>query len=314
MRKWLLIVIILLLVGCTPKETIKIGVHNWPPCEVWYVAEELDYFDDLDVELIRFSTWTDNMSSLYKGNIDITHATYYDAVYYSDKGEEGIILAPIDYIEGVEGLVVKKNITEFVDLKGKTIGVETGTDEHFLLSNALEKNNISMEDVQIRSLSSFSSVEQFVNNEIDALFTYEPYLTRAVEDGNGRIIFSSTALPNYRTDVIVALKDLDKNKEYQKIMIAWYKALDYIKENPDEAYEIMAKNEDMSLDSFAQFYERFNFYNKDEAIEILENDYIINRLNEIQSYTQEHELTNKVIDVYSILESPLLEMKTDEDK
>lgn len=314
MKKGILIVIILLLMGCTPKETIKIGVHNWPPCEVWYVAEELGYFENMDVELIRFSTWTDNMSSLYKGNIDITHATYFDVIYYSDKGEEGIILAPIDYIEGGDGLVVKNNINQVSDLKGKIIGVEVGTGEHFLLSKALELNNIAINDVEIRSLSSISSVEEFISGNIDALFTYEPYLTSAVEDGNGKIIFSTDGLLHYKTDVIVALKDLDKKKEYQKLMEAWYKSLDYITKNPDKAYEIMAKNEDMTPETFAQFYNRFKFYNKHEAIEILENESIFNRLNEIQTYTQDNGYTKKVIDVRLILESPLLEMKTDEDK
>ena len=59
-------ILFLFLSGCTAKkEAIRIGVNSWPPCEIWYIAEEKGFFGKVPVELVRFSSWSDNMSSLY---------------------------------------------------------------------------------------------------------------------------------------------------------------------------------------------------------------------------------------------------------
>ncbi len=311
MRKIIFVLLVLILVGCEPNESIKIGVNTWPPCEVWYIAEAQGYFEGLDVEIIRFSSWSDNMASLYKGNTDVTHSTYFNSVYYADKGIDGVILAPIDYIEGADGLVVKEDIE---DIRGITIGVEVGTDEHFLLSKYLSINDISLEEIQLQSIPSYTSYNDFINNDVQALFTYEPFLSKSAKEGNGKIVFTTTELPNYMIDVLVVAKDNNSAETYQKLMTAWYKSLEYIKTNPEESYEIMAMNEDMSPEEFGLFFESFIFYEKNEALELLESKNVLDKLNEINTFTHGNNLTTEPIDVKSLLLSPVLEIKSDENK
>jgi len=307
MKKLLIVIVIFMMFGCEPATNIKIGVNSWPPCEVWYIAQSQGYFDDLDVEIVRFSSWSDNMAALYKGNTDVTHSTYFNSVYYSDKGRDGVILAPIDFIEGADGLVIKEDIKEISNLKGKKIGVEIGTDEHFLLSKALLLNGIELKDVVLTSIPSFSSYEDFINDEVDALFTYEPFLSIAAESGNGEIVFTTNELPNYMIDVLVVSKNDEYSEAYNELMTAWYKSIEYIKENPREAYEIMAVNTDMNAEEFGVFFESFNFYTKEEAIDILEGESVREKLLEMKTFTVENELTSDTVDVKSLLLSPLLE-------
>ncbi len=307
MKKLLILLTILLMFGCEPATSIKIGVNSWPPCEVWYIAENQGYFADLDVEIVRFSSWSDNMAALYKGNTDVTHSTYFNSVYYSDKGRDGVILAPIDYIEGADGLVIKKDIQQIHNLKGKKIGVEIGTDEHFLLSKALLLNGVELKEVTLTSMPSFSSYEDFISGDVDALFTYEPFLSLAAESGNGEIVFTTKELPNYMIDVLVVSKKDEYSEAYNELMTAWYKSIEYIKENPEEAYEIMSANTDMNAEEFGVFFESFNFYTKEQAIELLEGESVREKLLEMKTFTIENDLTSDSVDVKSLLLSPILE-------
>lgn len=291
---------------------IRIGVNSWPPCEVWYIAEQQGYFEDVPVEIIRFSSWSDNMSSLYIGNLDITHSTYFNSVYFSDKGEDAFILAPIDYVNGSDGLVIKDAIGDISNLKGKSIGVEIGTDEHFLLYKALEEAGIDIEDVNLVSLPSYSSHTEFIEGKLDALFTYEPFLSRAAEEGQGSIVFTTSDMPGYMVDVLLGRTEAYKEnpEDFETIMQAWYKATEYIQQNHDSAYDLMAKNEGMRIEDFGPFYESFIFYDEDEAKDILKSGEIKSRLEEMFSFTQLKSLTTLENDIDRAINA-LLNQKDD---
>ena len=200
-RLWISLFSIFVLIGFTAcnkyKEPIKIGVNSWPPCELWYIAQEKGYFGDTPVEIVRFSTWTDNMDSLYVDKTDLTHSTYFNAVYYDSRGEAAKIILSSDTIYGADGLVVKDYIKDVQGLKGRKIAVEIGTDEHFLLHKVLEKGGLSEEDVTITPVTSEEAMKKFISGEVDAAFTYEPFLSQAVDKGDGKIMVAKKLPPRY---------------------------------------------------------------------------------------------------------------------
>jgi len=310
-KLWLIILgIVIIISGCQKTETkkISIGVNDWPPCEVWYIAQEQGYFDGLNVEINRFSNWTDNMNSLYFGTTDITHATYFNSVYLADKGESGKIMMPIDTIIGSDGLVVEKNIENIEDLRGKKVAVEIGTDEHFLLAKSLESVNLSMSDVDIVSSTSKESKDLLVSGEVSGAFTYEPYLSMAKNESNGNVLFTTADLPDYMVDVLVVRENALENREdeFKKIVEAWYKAVDYIKENPDKSFELMAKNENMSKENFESFFNSFKFYSANEAKDIMDSKELQSKLLEMNDFSIENNLINDNIDIQKILDTDLL--------
>lgn len=304
-----IIVIMVLVNGCLEeKEPIRIGVNSWPPCEVWYLAEELGYFKDVPVELTRFTAWSDNMASLYVNKIDITHSTYFNSVYFSDKGEDAVILAPIDYIVGGDGLAIKNDIGSIKELKGKKIAVEVGTDEHYLLYKALEQNEVKVDEVALVSIPSYEAHNLFINDEVSGVFTYEPYLSLGAKDGNGRIVFTTEELPGHMIDVLMTSKaaSLDRNDDLKIIMEAWYKTLAYIKENPEDSFELMARNENMTADEFELFFGGFTFFDAETSKAMLKDQKLVDLLKEMQLFAIDNKLVNEKKDVYELLKSPLM--------
>lgn len=305
------IIVVLGLVGsgCSKEvTTIRIGVNDWPPCEVWYVAKEQGFFEDVNVELVRFTAWSDNMKALYKGNIDITHSTYFNNILHSGQFEKAMMIAPIDTIAGSDGLVIHNDLESISDLIGKKIAVEIGTDEHYLLFRALEMNDVSLDDVEIYSTTSAETVNYFAEGQVDGIFTYEPYLSQAAEMGDGKIVFTTNELENHMVDVLLGrqTKVEEEQKAYEQVMKAWYKALEYIEEHP-EVYEMMAQNEQLSAEDFGPFFESFQFFNKNEAKVLMGEAEFDTIQSGMRDFVIEHNLNTNPQDLDAIINKKIIE-------
>lgn len=292
---------LLLVFGCTEKKTpIRIGVNDWPPCEVWYIAQKQGFFENVPVQIVRYSTWSDNMKSLYVGNIDITHSTYFNAVFLDGKGEDSKIILSSDTIVGGDGLAVKKSIKTLQDLKDKAVAVEVNTDEHFLLHKTLQKSGVSLQDIKIVNAASSEGKELFISGKVDAVYTYEPYLSQAAEQGNGYVFTTTKKLPGYMVDALVARDEVIDNRssDLKTILHAWFKALEYINNNPENSFRLMAENEKMPLKDFEAFFNSFKFFSKEENLEIYNSNKLKNVIAEMAEFTDA--AINNVDDIYSI--------------
>jgi len=253
--------------SCSGKKApVRIGVNDWPPCELWYVAQQEGFFGELDVDIIRFSTWTDNMKSLPLGDIDVTHSTYFNALYYRDKGQGGKIILKGDTVVGSDGLVIGPKVRDGQDLKGRSIAVETATDEHFLLYKALERFGLSESDVSIVSLTSVEAADAFSAGLVDACFTYEPYLSESAAKGKGRVVFTTADIPDTMIDVLVASDDFlaSRPKDACKLVEAYYRAQEWTASHPEEAFALMAGKEKMAPADFGPFYGTFTFFSREQ--------------------------------------------------
>jgi NitT/TauT family transport system substrate-binding protein len=281
----------LLLSACsgTPAP-IRIGVNPWPPCEIWSIAEKEGLLAGVPIQIVRFSTWTDNMAALYKGNVDLTHSSYFNALYFSDKGEAGKLVLVSDTLLGGDGLAVRNTIARGADLKGRKIAVEVNTDEHFLLSKALASYGLAESDVTIVSSTSAEARDLFVSGAVDACFTYEPYLSDAAASGKGRVAWTTKDDPGYMIDVLVARDEVitTRAKALTSVLKGWYAAQRYIATHRSEAYALLAANEQMSGADFGPFYESFTFFTSAENRSLLGSTDFRSRLTEMRDFLVAH--------------------------
>lgn len=298
-----------LLLSCQKKEVIKIGTNAWPPCELWYLAEEKGFFDDVDVEIVRYSAWSDNVNSAYVGDVDISHSTYFNTVKKNklNKNIQAILIS--DYIVGADGLCVRNDINNAKDLIGKKIAVEINTDEHFLLYTYLRNNDIDINDISIISTTSKDASELFKKNEVDACFTYEPYLSEAIKDNNGKILATTENMKGLMVDVLIADKrKYDQRKEdYQKVLNAYYKAQEFVLENPKEAFKIMSKNENMDEEDFGAFYSEFNFISKEKNKSIMNSKDLEQIIKRISNFLFESKFIPEKVGKGDLIDISLIE-------
>ena len=118
------------------------------------------------------------------------------------------IVLLLDYTVGSDGVVAKNNIASIQDLKGKRIGVEKGTIAHFTLLKFLEKAGLSLDEVNLKYYDLNSLQEAFLENKVDAVSLYEPYMSTLIEKGNGHLIFSSKEIPRSICDILFVKEDV----------------------------------------------------------------------------------------------------------
>ena len=108
-------------------------------------------------------------------------------------------------------------------------------------------------DVNIVDMSIQESGNAFIAGQCDAACIWDPYFSQAKAAG-GTELFSSADNPNLITDVLGASKSVIKNNPdaVTGVIKAFFEAVDYWKENPDDANKIMGKQLGVTEEEFAE--------------------------------------------------------------
>ncbi len=283
LRKFILVLLSLSLsifISCSSR-TINVGINAWPPCEIWYVSKYLKLPEDegIEIKIVRYPTWRSSVESFYEGNLDVVHSSYFNTVYYCDKGSRGRIGIVADRALGVDGIVVSKGVKDIPSLKGKRIGVEVGTDEYFLLYKMLQNHEIKFNDVKIISIASHSAPTYLKEKRVDAVVTYEPYLSESAR--YGRVVETTMQYPDVIVDVIM-FSDYISNRRamVKKVRGIWFKTIEWIlqnEENFDEACNIMAEKENVDAETFKVLFRGFHFFSESD------NKLILNKGGRVRS-------------------------------
>lgn len=251
----------LLLNGCTPSHQdtpVKIAINPWPGYEFLFLAQEKGFFEEegINIELIEMASLADVQRVYTQGRTDGLASTMIEAVQASGLTQEplSIILIP-DYSNGGDIILAHKNIQSIGDLKGKKVGAEIGSLGMFILSRALSKSGLSLQDVDVLNVEQLNAEQSLKNHNIDAVVTYPPYSTSILKHADYHEIFNTTQIPG---DVIDTISIRSSTLEQlgpdwiRKFHQAWDKALQYSQKYPMESHQIMADREGITRAEFTE--------------------------------------------------------------
>lgn len=190
----LAILIIINLIGCQPESKqlqkpkttglpMKVAKNYWPG-QYWLdVGNKKGWFKDagLNVEFINItSNYVGSLEDMVAGKTDVHFPVFFDLIKYIVKDTDLVAVIICDLSFGADGIVAKKEIESVRDLKGKRVGLEQGTFTEYLLSVVLERNGMTLNDVEIVETKA-EFIQPFIEGKLDALVTWEPYLSEATE-------------------------------------------------------------------------------------------------------------------------------------
>ncbi|WP_251548892.1 ABC transporter substrate-binding protein [Neobacillus muris] len=144
------------------------------------------------------------------------------------------------------------------DLKGKKIGItQTGSTFHYMAGRILEKQGLTLKDIQLVPLNSINGLMEALNSkQVDAVILNEPNISTVVEEGYGKVITQVGDEIDYQTSGIFYSPKFAENKDaavrflkaYAKATRYYYDAVLTTKdgkvvpgENYDEVVNIIAK-------------------------------------------------------------------------
>ena len=259
--------------GCTAKQSpIRIAISAWAGVEPAELAAQLGYYEKygVDVEMVRFSAYSDSLEALRDKNVDAGMHTLDDSLRNMAVGGDVRVVLLTDYSFGGDGLVARAGIETLPDLKGTRIGVEIGTVGHLSALKILEKAGIEVNEVTFVSIPAWEIQQAMVDGKIDAGVTWEPYLTSTAEMIGGKVLITSREYP----ETIITTMTFDagvvdsRPEDVQKVIAAYFDAVEYIKQNPQEAYAIMGKAEGVSTEEFASHVDGIKYLDLATNVEL----------------------------------------------
>jgi NitT/TauT family transport system substrate-binding protein len=259
--------------GSSTKVTL--GFSAWPGWFPWQVAQEQGLFakNNVEVELKYFDSYTDSLTALSTGNLDANSQTLNDTLSSVSGGAKQTIVLVNDNSTGNDQIIARPGINSVADLKGKKVAVEQGTVDHYLLLLALRKAGLSPSDIELKALLTDAAAAAFLAGQVDAVGAFAPFTTTALGLKGSKALTTSADFPGAIPDHLVFTSDFvaDHAQQVQAVVQTWYDALAWIKANPEQAVEIMAKRAGVSVTDYKTYDAGTTIFTREQNLAAFES-------------------------------------------
>jgi NitT/TauT family transport system substrate-binding protein len=207
---------------------------------------------NVDLQTAIFNAGPAAVEALFSGALDIAYVGPNPAVnaYAQSQGAASRIIAGA--ASGGAFLVVKPNITKASDLEGKIVATpQLGNTQDVALRTWLKSKGLSSDtsgggDVSVRPQDNAVTLQAFEQGQIQGAWVPEPYATRLVTEGGGKVLVNEASLwPKGQfatTEVIVSKSFLDDHPDVVKKFLAGHvAAIDLISTNRAQAEKLVAQ-------------------------------------------------------------------------
>jgi NitT/TauT family transport system substrate-binding protein len=230
---------------------LRVGLIVWPPYELPVLARSLGHLDASRVDLVDYGSPAEALRAYRNGVVDaVALTTTYVIELLSDSQNDRIVLV-IDVSRGGDAVVASPAIEGVHQLRGRRIGVETGSLGEFVLARALHEGGLSNADVHIVSMDVTRQEAAFRAGAVDAVVTYEPFRSRLLA-GGARDVFNSGMMRDEIVDVLVVHDSVVERQEaaLRHLADAWFNGLDYLRERQADAASRVARRENVTPESY----------------------------------------------------------------
>lgn len=266
MRKIVLLLIIVVLIlsitACSKESNedvkeINIGFLRVPNDEA--IAKQKGFIDeffkekDIKVNYITVDSGVEANKAFASNSIDFATMGNTNGIVALATNLDTELVWIHEVIGSIEGLVVRNGsgIEKIEDLKGKRIATTFSSTSHFMLLNVLREAGIE-EEVELLDMLTVDIVAAWQRGDIDAAYTWEPSLSKCIED-NGKVIINSEDMAKkgfITANVGLARKSFaNKNPE---LITGLLKQLDkasaLYRDNPEEGFKLAAKELELDIE------------------------------------------------------------------
>ncbi|HEX7750652.1 MAG TPA: ABC transporter substrate-binding protein, partial [Bordetella sp.] len=222
---------------------LALGISGWTGFAPLILADKAGLFKKHGIEVdLKMIPQASRNLALASGSIECAATTVETHVAWNTNGVPITQIFQMDKSYGADGIVARNGIKSIADLKGKSVAVSApGTSPYFLVAWMLNKNHMTMKDINVVTLEPDAAAQAFIAGSNDAASTYEPYLSSVRNKPEvGHILATTLDYPMIMDTVGCSPKWLKANPKTAKALTdAYFDALDMIAKDPDQAYTIM---------------------------------------------------------------------------
>jgi NitT/TauT family transport system substrate-binding protein len=200
---------------------------------------------NVDLQLKTFNSGTEELTAIQAGALDAAYIGPNPTISAWTQLDKGVRVVS-GAASGGAYFVVDKSINSAADLKGKTVASpQLGNTQDVALRNWLKSKGLSTDtsgggDVKIVPQDNATSLTAFQAGNIQGAWVPEPWATRLVNEGGGKILVNEADLwpgGKYVTTQLIVTTDFLKAHPdvVQKLVNGQVAANDYIKTNTADA-------------------------------------------------------------------------------
>ncbi len=257
--------------ACAPAsaaEPFNIGFDDWTGSAPFFLALEKGFFRGVEVRFIRTVKEDQRRADLASGRLQMICETMgmFEAGRKTPDYAGKIIFA-LDESRGADGVVATDEIRSAADLKGRTVAGQSGTPSYLILTAALARKNMRTTDLGLLEMSPPDAVAAFVSGKADAVCAHEPHISAALKGRPGaHLLLSSRDFPGAAVHVAIVKDDVipARREDLEKIYEGWTMAVTFMRDNPDESAEIIARALGIQVEEFKRMSAGLRFFGKDE--------------------------------------------------
>lgn len=247
----------------------NIGIVTWVGYGPLFVAQKKGFFKEEGIDIaIKVMDGPGQRESAYlSGELDFFPNTPDAFAIFASQGAKGKMIMAMDESRGADGLVAKKEIADISGLKGKKVGFQSGITSHFFLLFLLNKAGLTGKDVVQENLGAGEAGAAFVAGKLDAAVTWEPWLTKARELPDAKVLATSKDTPGLLADILMVNENIlaKHRKDVLAFMRAWFSTINYMRTHQEECVEIMSESFKLENSEVRDMLSTDYFYTLDES-------------------------------------------------
>lgn len=247
--------------------TYTVGLVEWEPWATAYVAAEKGFWksEGIDVEVKQFDDYIDGNVKAFKfGKIDFGIMMLGNAIDLIRKAPRYTIIYEHDWSHGGDLFILSGKLDSIEDLKGKRIGAYSAAAPiGFFLNKILRSAHLKLKDVELIEVSDTSKLNKsFRNGVVSAIVSYEPEASKVVDDGAGKLMFTSADFPGVIPEGIVVQNRIlrDNPGDVGKFLRGWLRAVKWQSDpaNREEYFAILKRTMFKGSSYSAPDYKKFS--------------------------------------------------------
>jgi len=249
-------------------EPFDIGFDERIGFTPFFVAAEKGFYHGLEVRFSRVTKEDELRDGLASGRFQMICETM--AMFQMGRNTPdfpGKLIFALDESRGADGVLAANGINSGGDLKGKTVAGQSGMPSYLLLIASLARQGMRMTDLNFLDVSMPEAVAAFASGRADALSAYEPHVSSSLKARSGvHLLLSSRDFPGVAVDVAIVKEEVisARREELQQIYAGWSMAVAYMRDNPNESADLVAKTFSFSADEFRKMSTGLMFFGKPE--------------------------------------------------
>lgn len=235
-------------------EKVSVAIISFSPYAAWYIVKEKGLAKGIELDIRVIEGIREKNAAITRGEIQVMVNTLDTMVWTRASGVPIVVVAIPAMSYGLDEMVVTKEIQSVKDFPGKRYGADHGFLNHMWMLITLKRAGIPFNALHHVVALPQDSPNLFLSGETDIDVNYYPFSLHSQRRPGSHVLKTSFTDKTWERGLIseaIAFNEkwlLEKPTVAKELLRAWFEAVNWWKENPEEGDKIVAQGLDWPVD------------------------------------------------------------------